>query len=59
MAHWKHADVFIFPINVETPKLLAIRVMRPYDHEEIVQQMTDFMREKRIELTGSPRAPDQ
>ena len=59
MAHWKHADAFIFPINVETPKLLAIRVMRPYDHEEVVQRVTDFMREKRIELSGTPSAPDQ
>lgn len=57
MIHWKHADSFIFPIEVETPKLFVIRVVRPYDHEEVVQQMTDFMREKKIRFAGVTWAP--
>jgi hypothetical protein len=57
MLHWKHADVFIFPIEVETPTLLVIRVVHPYDHEEIVQKITEFMMEKGIETKGVTQEP--
>jgi hypothetical protein len=57
MFHWKHADVFIFPTEVDTPKLLVIRVVRPYDHEEIVQKITDFMMEKRIRTDRVQQEP--
>jgi hypothetical protein len=52
MIHWKHADAFIFPIELQTPKILAIQVIRPYDHAQTVQMVMDFLRRNKADMGG-------
>lgn len=52
MLHWEHADAFIFPIEMETPQMFVVRVVRPYNHEEIAQKVTKFIQEKSVGLRG-------
>lgn len=37
MVHWDGSDVFFFVLDESLPKLFLIRVVRPYDHEELME----------------------
>jgi len=58
MIHWKHADAFIFPIELQTPKILAIQVIRPYEHAQTVQMVMDFLHRNKADM-GNKRIQQQ
>lgn len=59
MIHWKHADAFIFPIELQTPKILAVQAVRPYDHAQTVQQVKDFLRKSKANMGEGSDDPSQ